>query len=89
MKFRIALWASIGLFVVAAWQIYIFAHGTPMGLATPLAWTLVQISCPVVFAGFYFHFGVSVYWVLIANAATYALAGLIIEGLRRQLHHAK
>ena len=89
MKFRIALWAGIGLFVVAAWQLYIFATAVPMGLATPLAWTLVQISCPVVFAGFYFHFGVSVYWVLIANAATYALAGLIIEGLRRQLHHAK
>jgi len=30
-----------------------------------------------------------VYEVLAANAVTYALIGVIVEPLRRQLHHAK
>jgi hypothetical protein len=38
--------------------------------------------------GAYFHHGVSVYWVLLANAATYALIGLIVEGLRSQMRQA-
>jgi hypothetical protein len=88
VKYRIALWASLGLLVVGAWQIYIFAQAAPMGLATPLAWTLARITCPAVLAGFYFHFGVSLYWVLITNAAIYAMVGLIVETLRRQAHHA-
>jgi hypothetical protein len=31
--------------------------------------------------GTYLHLGVSLFWVLIANAATYALIGLLIERL--------
>jgi hypothetical protein len=31
----------------------------------------------------------SLYEVLAVNAGTYALAGLIVEALRRQLHHTK
>jgi hypothetical protein len=41
-----------------------------------------------VFASFYFHFPLALYWAMLANAATYALVGLITETLRRQLHHA-
>src|ERR1035438_3331395 len=44
--------------------------------------TLARFTCPVVFAGSYFHFGLRFYWVLLANAATYALVGLIVETLR-------
>ena len=40
---------------------------------------------PIVLVGSYFHFGVSLYWVLLANAATYASVGWIVEGLRQQL----
>jgi hypothetical protein len=39
-----------------------------------------------VLAGFYFHFGVSIYWVLITNAASYGLLGLIVETLRQRKH---
>jgi hypothetical protein len=35
-----------------------------------------------------FHFPLSVYWVIVADAATYALVGLIVETLRQKLHHA-
>jgi hypothetical protein len=39
--------------------------------------------------GDYFHFGVKLSWVLAANAAFYALIGLVVESLRRQRNHAR
>jgi len=89
MKYRIAAWAVLGFGVAAGWALYPFATTPPaMTSADPIV-TLVEFTCPVVLAGIYFHFGVSLYWVLLANAATYALVGLIVETLRHQLHHAK
>ena len=32
--------------------------------------------------GAYLHLGVSLFWVLVSNTATYALIGLIVESLR-------
>jgi hypothetical protein len=32
--------------------------------------------------GAYLHLGVSLFWVLAANTATYAFIGLIVESLR-------
>jgi hypothetical protein len=56
----------------------------------PILWTLARCSsCTAVLAGFYFQFGVSIYWVLIVNAATCALLGLIVETLRGQLKQAR
>jgi hypothetical protein len=52
-------------------------------------WILARLTCPVVFASFYFHFPLGVYWTLLANAATYALVGLIMETLRQQLNQTK
>ncbi len=79
MKYRVGAWASAGLLVAALWALYLFPT-TPMG-STPIL-TLVRFTCPVVFAGSYFHFGLRFYWVLLANAAAYALVGLILETLR-------
>ena len=45
---------------------------------------LARTTCPILIAGV--HFPVSVYWALVANAATYALVGLIVEALRQKLH---
>jgi hypothetical protein len=84
------MWASAGLVVVGCWRLYGFATAPiPITAAEPIVWTLVRLTCPVVFASFYFHFGIGFYWVLLANAATYALVGLIVETLRQQLNHAK
>jgi hypothetical protein len=38
--------------------------------------------------GAYLHFGVSLFWVLLANTATYALIGLVVESLRWRLNTA-
>ncbi len=89
MKYRIGMWASAGFLVASCWALYAFATTPPaMTSADPIV-TLVEFTCPVVLAGIYFHFGVSLYWVLLANAATYALVGLIVETLRHRLNQAK
>jgi hypothetical protein len=89
VKYRIAMWAGGGLLVAGFWALYLFATAPiPITSAKPL-WTLVRLTCPVMFAGFYFHFPVSVYWSLLANTGTYALIGLIAEPFQRQLKHAK
>lgn len=87
MKYRIAIWGAVGLFVAACWALYFatVSKDVPIG---PVVWTLARLSCPIAFASFYFHFGVKLYWVLLANAATYALIGLIVDNLRQRLHHA-
>ena len=89
MRIRIALWAFAGLLIAVGWWLYVTATAPTPITAAPLLWNIAHLSCPVVLAGFYFHFGVSVYLSLVANAATYALIGLMVEGPRRQLHHAK
>lgn len=89
MKYRIAMWASAGFLVAGCWALYAFARPIPITAADPIEWTLARLTCPVVLASFYFHFGIYFYWVLLANAATYALVGLIVETLRQQLNQAK
>lgn len=85
----IALWAFAGLLIAVGWWLYIITTAPSPITAAPLFWGIARLSCPIVLAGFYFHLGVSVYLTFVANAATYALSGLTVEGLRRQLHHAK
>jgi hypothetical protein len=90
VKYRIAMWASAGFLVAGCWNLYVLAMA-PIQIpsAEPIVWTLVRLTCPVVFASFYFHFGLYFYWVLFANAATYAWVGLIVETLRLQFRRAQ
>jgi hypothetical protein len=85
MKYRLGLWACGGLLIAICWALYAAATQPPaMTSADPLL-TLVQITCPIAFASMHFHFGVSLYWSLFANAATYAVIGLAVEALGRRL----
>ena len=80
MKLRIAIWSGLGALVVVVWRVYI-----SMTLSNPLGTggvgrALVYLTCPIAIAnqrpqGFYF--------VLVVNAATYALAGVVVETMRR------
>jgi hypothetical protein len=54
----------------------------------PIVYILGSLTQPVVLIGSYFHFGMSFYLVIFANAATYAVIGLIVETLRQRLHPA-
>ena len=87
MKYRIAMWASAGFLVTASWALY-FAMRTKDNPIKPIVHTLGFLTQPVMLIASYFHFGMSVYLVILANAATYALVGLIVETLRQRLHHA-
>jgi hypothetical protein len=84
MKYRIAIWSSVGFLIAGCWAVY-FAVASKDNPIDPIVNTLAHVTCPVGIAGS--HFPISVYWVLVLNAATYALVGLIVEALRQKLHH--
>jgi hypothetical protein len=48
--------------------------------------TMVRLTCPIAIVGS--HYPVSLYLALAANVATYAVVGLVVETLRRQLNHS-
>jgi hypothetical protein len=87
MKSRIAMWAGAGLLVAGLWALYALAT-TPPALSSgdPLL-PFVRLTCPIAILGRFY--AISLSWVLVANTATYALAGLLVEALRLRLHPAK
>lgn len=88
MKYRITMWASAGFLIAGCWALYAFATNPPaMTSADPIV-TLVEITCPIVFASLHFNFALPLYWSFLANTVTYGLIGLIVESLRQQFHHA-
>jgi hypothetical protein len=80
------MWACAGFLIAASWALY-FAMRSKDNPIEPIVYTLGFLTQPVALIGFYFHFGMSFYLVIFANAATYALVGLIVETLRQRLHH--
>ena len=88
MKYRLVMWAGARFLVASFWALYFLPAPVPITSAEPM-WTLARLTCPVVFASFYFHFPLGVYWSLLANTATYALVGLIVDTLRQQVNQAK
>jgi hypothetical protein len=85
MKYRIAIWAAAGFLVASGWAVY-FLVASKDHPTEPIVSTLLRLTCPVAIIGL--HYPVSLYSTLVANVATYALLGLGVEALRRQLNHA-
>lgn len=86
MKYRIGMWAIAGFLVAGIWALYALAITPPaLGPGDPLL-PLVRLTCPIALLSFY---PIRLEWVLLANAVTYTLVGLIVETLRRRLSHAK
>jgi hypothetical protein len=85
MKYRIAIWSAVGFLVASWWAVYLLmaSKGHPI---EPVVSTLIRLTCPVAIIGS--HYPVSLYSALVANVATYALIGLVVEILRRQLNHS-
>ena len=80
MKLRIAISSGVGELVVVAWRVYISATlSNPLGTGG-VGRALVYLTCPIAIAG---RHPQGFYFVLIANAATYALAGVVVETIRR------
>jgi hypothetical protein len=85
MKHRIAIWAAAGFLVASGWAVYLLVRSKDH-LIEPIVSTLIRITCPVAIVGSYYP--VSLYSSLVANVATYALVGLVVEIVRRQLNHS-
>jgi hypothetical protein len=89
MKHRIVMWAEVGLLVASWWALLAFVMGPVAISSMPFVWIIAQLTCPIVLAGTYSHFGVHLVWVIVTNAAIYALVGLGIESLRERRSPAK
>ena len=87
MKYRIAMWAGAGLLVAGLWALFAMATFPSTSERMRDVRILISLTCPVAIAGM--HHPISLFQALVANSATYALVGLIVEVVRRQLHHAK
>ena len=85
VKYRIAIWAIAGFLVAGGWAVYLLVASKDHPI-DPIVSTLVRLTCPVAIVGS--HYPVSLYSVLVANVATYALVGLVVETLRRRLNHS-
>jgi hypothetical protein len=85
VKHRIAMWAAAGFLVASAWAVYFLVASKDHPI-DPIVSTLVRFTCPVAIVGS--HHPVSLYLALVANVATYALVGQVVETLRRQLIHS-
>jgi hypothetical protein len=86
MKYRIAMWATAGFLVAVGWAVYAFASMPPALTFNNPIMMLVRITCPIALIS---SFPIRMEWTFLANAATYALVGLIVENLRQRLAHAK
>jgi hypothetical protein len=87
MKHRIGMWAIVGFVVAGGWALYALATTTPALTSGDPILPFVRMTCPIVILGG--SYPISLSWALLANTATYALAGLIVEMFRLRLHPAK
>lgn len=82
------MWAGAGLLIAGGWALYAFATSPPAMTSGDPILPLVELTCPIVAAGMHLHFGVSLFWSLVANAVTYGMVGGVVEVLRKKLRHA-
>jgi hypothetical protein len=86
LKYRIAMWAAAGFFVATGWAVY-FSTTSQDHPLEPIVSAVLRLTCPVAIVGL--HYPVGLYSSLAANVVTYALVGLAVESLRRQLSHSR
>jgi hypothetical protein len=86
MKYRIAVWAVVGFLVAGFWVLLAFATFPHTNERVRDVWAFVIITCPIAAAR---RYPISLYEVLVANAVTYGLAGLVVETFRKRLRHAQ
>jgi hypothetical protein len=79
------MWAAAGFLVASGWAVYFFVRNKDLPIE-PIVSTLIRLTCPIAIVGS--HYAVSLYLALAANIATYAVVGLVVEILRRQLNHS-
>jgi hypothetical protein len=83
--FRIAISASTGFLVAVGWGFY-FTITDKAKPIEPLVYTLANLTQPAAAVILYFnpHGPLGLHTVVLENAATYAMVGLIVETIRRR-----
>jgi hypothetical protein len=77
------MWAGAGFFIAGFWVLYALAGTHPALTSADPMMTLVRLVFPI---ALFSSYPIGLYWVLLTNAATYALVGLVT--LERQFKHA-
>ena len=84
MILRTSLWASTGFLVSAGWGLY-FASANRANPIEPIVYAFFRLTQPVAaLTVSYFDFPRGLTWIVVENAATYALLGIIVETMRRR-----
>jgi hypothetical protein len=85
--FRIIMWAGAGFLISAGWGFY-FASANKAIPIGPIVYALTRPTLPAVALVEYLdpNYPLGLRAAVIANAATYALVGLIVETFRRRSH---
>ena len=82
MKNRIAMWALVGFLLAGFWAVFAAATFPSTSERMRDVWPLVCLTCPIAIAGM--HHAISLYEVVVADAVTYSVVGLIVEIVRKQ-----
>jgi hypothetical protein len=85
VTFHVGVWAAAGLLIAMGWGLY-FATANKATPIRPLVYALARLTQPVVATVVYFNPDVplDLHSAVVANAATYALVGIIVETVRKQ-----
>lgn len=84
MIFRIVLWASTGFLVSAGWGLY-FASANKALPIEPIVNAFSRLTQPIAaITVSYFDFPRGLTSIVVENAVTYALIGLIVEAIRQR-----
>jgi hypothetical protein len=85
MKNRIVIWAAVGFIVAGGWALYAAASPFATQRMESL-WILARVTCPITLIS---GLPLNLYAVLLANAVTYALIGLLVETLREHRNNPR
>jgi hypothetical protein len=79
---RIVIWASVGFIVAVGWGVY-FTNANKAEPIGPIISTLSLLTVPLVGVAGSYGIPIGLRPAILANAATYALIGLIVAIIRR------
>jgi hypothetical protein len=82
--FRVMIWATIGFLVAGFWGVY-FSRAPIYNEVPPIIYSVARLTQPLAVTLAYYGFSIGVRSAFVINAATYALVGMVIEAIRRQL----
>ena len=80
MMRRIAMWAGAGLLIALGWELFAFITYPLSVERVHQLWILFKITCPLVAVSI--RYSMAWYVALLANTATYAVIGIVLEMLR-------